>query len=74
MTNSIISAMGTGRQETLKQKGCRRRACARFLRCSSFFYNAQGLGEGRENRPQLRCGNVSQTSNRTVERVKKPVG
>jgi hypothetical protein len=29
---------------------------------SPFFPSIQGSGEGRENRPQLRCGYASQTS------------
>jgi hypothetical protein len=50
-------------QDTREQKKIARCDPVRGA-CASqpFFYYVQGLGEGRENRPQLRCGNASQTS------------
>jgi hypothetical protein len=46
---------------------------AESARRSLFFNYASGLGEGRENRPQLRCGNASQTSI-ALRTCEQPIG
>jgi hypothetical protein len=46
--------------------------CAAALSCS--FHPLLGIGECRENRQQLRCGNAPQSSTGPREGLGKPVG